>query len=161
MSGHCVQDHFAPNGICFGCGTANLEGLLLKSYEDTNEDTASPDGLVAEWQPSPHHQAFPGVLAGGIIGTLLDCHSNWTASIHLMHKREVKRPPVCVTADYAVSLKRPAPIDAPVKLRSYVVESTRSKVIVEATLEAGGEICASCRGTFIAVKEGHPAFEQW
>jgi hypothetical protein len=31
---------------------------------------------------------------------------------------------------------------------------------VEAELEAGGKVTARCTGTFVAVKEGHPAFHQ-
>ena len=33
--------------------------------------------------------------------------------------------------------------------------------VVEATLEAGGRICDTCRGTFVAVKPGHPAYHRW
>ena len=55
----------------------------------------------ADWQPLPHHPAFDGVLNGGIIGSLLDCHSNWTAAIHLMRDRGLDGPPGCVTAEYA------------------------------------------------------------
>ena len=66
-----------------------------------------------------------------------------------------------MTADFHVTLKRPTPIDAPVHLRARVVESTDDRAIVEATLEAGGKVTATCRGTFVAVKEGHPAFHRW
>ncbi len=43
--------------------------------------------MVCDFTPEPHHQAFPGMLNGGIIGALLDCHSNWTAAYHLMKAR--------------------------------------------------------------------------
>ena len=33
--------------------------------------------------------------------------------------------------------------------------------VVEATLEAGNKVTATCRGTFVAVKEGHPAYHRW
>jgi hypothetical protein len=32
---------------------------------------------------------------------------------------------------------------------------------VEGTLSANEKVCARCRGTFVAVKEGHPAFHRW
>ncbi|HIC74712.1 MAG TPA: PaaI family thioesterase, partial [Candidatus Marinimicrobia bacterium] len=41
------------------------------------------------------------------------------------------------------------------------VESTEERVTVEAVLEAGGKICATCIGTFVAVKPGHPAYYRW
>src|SRR5688572_27719003 len=68
----CLQEKYAPQNACFGCGPANAKGLHVRSF---------PKGeiVVAEWKAEPHHEAFPGVLNGGIIGALLDCHSNWTA----------------------------------------------------------------------------------
>jgi hypothetical protein len=41
------------------------------------------------------------------------------------------------------------------------VEVRDDHAVVEATLEAGGKLCATCRGTFVAVREGHPAFHRW
>ena len=46
-------------------------------------------------------------------------------------------------------------------LRARVVESREDRATVEATLEAGGRITATCRATFVAVPEGHPAFHRW
>jgi acyl-coenzyme A thioesterase PaaI-like protein len=117
--------------------------------------------VVAEWRPEAHHEAFQGVLNGGIIGALLDCHSNWAAVWHFMRTRGVDEPPACVTADFHVKLLRPTPTAGPVHLEAGVVEATDDRAIVEATLSAGGKPTATCRGTFVAVKEGHPAFGRW
>ena len=46
-------------------------------------------------------------------------------------------------------------------LEARVAEATADRAVVEATLEAGGKVTATCRGTFVAVKEGHPAFGRW
>lgn len=115
----------------------------------------------AIWSPAPHHEAFPGMLNGGIIGALLDCHSNWTAAYHLMRAAGLESPPCTVTADFHVTLKRPTPTAGPVYLRAKVVESKEDRAVIEATLEAGGKVCATCRGTFVAVKPGHPAYHRW
>jgi acyl-coenzyme A thioesterase PaaI-like protein len=149
-----LQDTYGPNVICFGCGPANPEGLQIKSFPEGDE-------CVAEFRPKQHHQAFPGVLNGGIIGALLDCHSNWTATWALMRKKGAKTPPCTVTADFHVVLKRPTPIDAVVKLRARAVEIGEDRAVIEATLEANGKVCATCTGTFVAVQEGHPAFHRW
>ena len=53
-------------------------------------------GLKMEYMPEPHHQAFPGMVNGGIIGTLLDCHGNWTAAIALMDEQGLAEPPCTV-----------------------------------------------------------------
>ncbi len=95
-----LQEQYAPDMICFGCGPANPKGLHVRSFVDGEE-------LVAEWTPEPHHEAFPGVLNGGIIGTLLDCHCNWTAAYHLMAGAGADHPPCTVTADYAITMRRP------------------------------------------------------
>jgi acyl-coenzyme A thioesterase PaaI-like protein len=153
-SGPSLQERYAPTSRCFGCGPANPAGLHIRSR-------LADDGLVATWQPSPEHEAFEGVLNGGIIGTLLDCHSNWTAAMHMMAARGADRPPACVTADYSIHLLRPTPTDGPVTLRPHVVESGEDRATVEATLEARGQVAATCRGTFVAVGPGHPAYGRW
>jgi acyl-coenzyme A thioesterase PaaI-like protein len=71
------------------------------------------------------------------------------------------RVPCTVTADYAIKLLRPTPTDGPVRLSARVVESTADRATVEGTLSGGGKVCATCRGTFVAVKEGHPAYHRW
>ncbi len=154
MSDKSLQETYAPKMACFGCGPANEKGLHIRSFVSGNE-------VVCEWTPEPHHEAFPGVLNGGIIGTLLDCHSNWAAAWHLMQKAGIDYPPCTVTADYAIKLLRPTPTNGPVRLVATIADSTEDRAIVDATLIANGKICATCRGTFVAVKPGHPAYHRW
>jgi acyl-coenzyme A thioesterase PaaI-like protein len=149
-----LQDTYAPHNRCFGCGPSNEKGLRLKSVVEGEE-------VVSDWTPERHHEAFDGMLCGGICGTLLDCHSNWTAAWHLMNRRAASGPPCTVTAEFHVKLKRPTPTGGPVRLRARVVESTDDRAVVEATLEARGVVTATCRGTFVAVREGHPAYHRW
>lgn len=150
-----LQERYAPNNACFGCGPANDQGLRIRSMPQG-------DVVVAEWTAQPHHQAFPGVLNGGIIGSLLDCHSNWTAAYVLMKQAGADSPPCTVTADYAIKLLRPTPMDGPVKLEARAVEVKDDRAVIEATLTgSNGKLCATCRGTFVAVKEGHPAYHRW
>jgi acyl-coenzyme A thioesterase PaaI-like protein len=101
------------------------------------------------------------MLNGGICGALLDCHSNWTAAHHLMGAQGLDAPPCTVTAEFHVKLRRPTPMDGPLELRARVVESAGDRAVVEATLEAGGHVTATCRGTFVAVRPGHPAYHRW
>ena len=42
-----------------------------------------------------------------------------------------------------------------------VVDATGSRATIEATLAAGGRVTATCRGVFVAVEEGHPAYHRW
>jgi uncharacterized protein (TIGR00369 family) len=155
-SGASLQERYAPNNACFGCGPANRNGLRIRSMAREGDEE-----VVATWTPQPHHEAFPGMLNGGIIGALLDCHSNWTAAWHLMCKAKADSPPCTVTAEYSIKLLRPTPTSGSVQLRAHVVESTDDRAVVEATLETNGKVCAKCRGTFVAVKPGHPAYHRW
>ena len=154
MKDQSLQEKYAPNNSCWGCGPANAEGLRVRSFPKEDE-------LVAEWKPARKYEAFPGVLNGGIIGTLLDCHCNWTAAWHLMNQAGAEHPPCTVTADYAIKLLRPTPTTGSVFLAAKVVKSTDDRATIDGTLSADGKVCATCRGTFVAVKEGHPAFHRW
>ena len=149
-----LQETYAPNGVCFGCGVANEKGLRIRSFEENGE-------YVAEWKAATHHEAFPGMLNGGIVGALLDCHSNWTAAHYLMKQNEKSEPDCTVTANYSIKLLRPTPSDALIKLRAKVVESSEDRATVEAELVANDKVCATCTGLFVAVKEGHPAYHRW
>jgi len=149
-----LQELYAPASACFGCGPANQQGLHIRSFPEGEE-------IFCEWRPETQYEAFPGMLSGGIIGTLLDCHSNWTAAYHLMRRARAERPPCTVTADYSIKLLRPTPTDDVVLLTARVVESTDERAVVEAELFAKGKICANCRGTFVAVRPGHPAYHRW
>lgn len=149
-----LQETYAPQNACFGCGPANEKGLRIRSIVQGEE-------VLATWTPQKMHEAFPGVLCGGIIGSLLDCHCNWTAAWHLMKKAGAASPPCTVTAEYTIKLMRPTPTDGPLNLKARVVESSADRAVVEGTLEAKGKICATCRGVFVAVKEGHPAYHRW
>ncbi|HUF03250.1 MAG TPA: PaaI family thioesterase [Aridibacter sp.] len=149
-----IQETYAPESICFGCGPVNEKGLKIRSFEVGGE-------YVAEWKAEKHHEAFPGMLNGGIIGSLLDCHSNWAAA-HYMMKRDGKDMPDCtVTASYSIKLLKPTPSDAVIHLHANVIESEGKKATVEAELIANDEICATCKGVFVAVGEGHPAYHRW
>jgi hypothetical protein len=66
-----------------------------------------------------------------------------------------------VTAEYAVKLLRPTPTDGEIVLTAQIVDSTNDRATVEATLEAGGKVCDTCKGLFVAVKPGHPAYHRW
>lgn len=149
-----LQERFAPTSRCFGCGPANEKGLRIRSLPEGDE-------VLCTWTAEEHHQAFHNMLNGGICGALLDCHSNWTAAWHLMNQGGLDAPPCTVTAEFTVKLRRPTPTDGPITLRARVVESSAKKAVVEATLEAGGRVTATCRGVFVAVDEEHPAYHRW
>jgi acyl-coenzyme A thioesterase PaaI-like protein len=154
-----VQERYAPENRCFGCGVANEKGLRIRSFPAADGEEGE---LFCDWMPEAHHEAFGNVLNGGIIGTLLDCHSNWTAACYLMRRDGLEGPPCTVTLDFHVKLKRPTPTDRPVRLRAVPAPGEKpDRVVVEASLSSGDVVTATCTGTFVAVKPGHPAYHRW
>ena len=149
-----VQKQFAAKSICFGCGPANEKGLQIDSYRIEN-------GLELRYTPEQEHQAFPGMVNGGIIGTLLDCHGNWTAAVALMDKDKALEPPCTVTASYEIKLRRPTPHGCELHITSQVESLGDDRAEISMLLMAEGKVCASGKGLFVAVKEGHPAYHRW
>jgi acyl-coenzyme A thioesterase PaaI-like protein len=153
-----LQERFAPDNRCFGCGPSNEQGLRIRSFP---VDSGPDCQVVAEWSPEPRYEAFEDILNGGIIGTLLDCHSNWTAVWHLICRDSLQSAPPTVTADFHVRLKRPTPTGRPIRLIARAVSSDGPRVTVEAEILADDTVTAVCRGHFVAVEPGHPAYRRW
>src|SRR5256714_13557822 len=97
-----LQEKYAPNNACWGCGPANAEGLHIRSFPKNGE-------VVAEWKPEKKYEAFNGVLNGGIIGTLLDFHCKLTGAYHLMKRGGGGRAPRTGTGEEAIKKLRPTP----------------------------------------------------
>jgi acyl-coenzyme A thioesterase PaaI-like protein len=126
---------------CYGCGADNRKGLQIKSYWDGDE-------AVASWQPEPHHcGGSPEILNGGIIASLIDCHS---LNLAIAHAYRTENRPIgsaprigYVTASLNVSYLKPTPIDATVELRARIARLEGRKAWVRCTLSSAGEIRAS------------------
>lgn len=157
MSDRSLQETYAPQGRCFGCGPTNDRGLRIRSFALAD---AADAHVICDFMPERHHEAFENVLNGGIIGTLLDCHMNWTAIHQWIKARNLDHAPPSVTAEFKVVLKRPTPIGL-VHLDAHVVSVTGDRAQLEATMTAGGKVTALGYGTFVAVKPDHPAYHRW
>jgi len=150
MQARAFQDQISGNQ-CFGCGADNKKGLQIKSY--WSEST--PGDTVCTFQGLPHHNAGNAhVLNGGIIATVMDCHSVITAlaQAYQDESREIGTAPRLwyVTGSFDLSYKAPAPLNDPVSLRARVTESSGRKSRVECELMAGDTLCT--RSTMVAVR---------
>ncbi len=148
MSEKAFQD-FYPKDVacCFGCGYLNEHGHQVKSYWDGDES-------VCHFDPEPYHTAMAGYVYGGLIASLIDCHSTGTAAAAAYRDggRAMDTEPILryVTGSLHVDYRRPTPIDTTLELRGRVEEIKGRKVVVTSTLSANGEICA--RGRVVAVQ---------
>ena len=150
-----VQELYAPKSICYGCGRSNQNGLQIKSIQTEN-------GLELWYKPNKEHQAFPGIINGGIIGTLFDCHGNWCAALTLFDSlSNSSKFPTTVTSFFSVKLLKPTPFDVTLHITAKTISVDRNKVKVEMKLFAKGELCSTGKGLFVSVKENHPGFHRW
>jgi acyl-coenzyme A thioesterase PaaI-like protein len=130
-----IQERLYPALLCFGCGNANQAGLRLRSYPG--------DGLVtATFTPWPEHDNGLGYLNGGIISTVLDCHS--AAAVMLEAERR-GWPPLpgaalpYVTAGLDVRYLRPSPLHEAVELRAMVSSASEAEMFADVELVWDGK----------------------
>lgn len=143
------QDLIGPDNHCHGCGNANPRGLHLKSYWDGDEATAV-------WKPEIHHTAgSPKNVNGGILASLIDCHSNNLAMASSYHRsgRPVGSDPKvwCVTAQLNIDFKYPVPINREIQLRSRILKIEDRKTWVECQLSVQGVLCVEGKVLLIEI----------
>lgn len=148
MEKKAFQDYY-PDDLshCYGCGRLNEKGLQIKSYWDGEES-------VCIHEPKPYYKAVPGYAYGGLIASLIDCHSTGTAAAakYRSENREMDTlPPLrFLTASLHVDYLLPTPLNGPIEIRGKVKEVKGRKVVVESRLIAGGNVCA--KGEVVAVQ---------
>lgn len=147
MSEKAFQDYWEKNK-CWGCGGENEHGLHLKSHW-------AGDEAVSEFIPSPHHKAGPdNYLNGGIICTIVDCHSICTAiaDAYRQEGRALDTEPFIwyVTGSLKVDYYKPTPIVTPVSLRASVEKREGRKSVVACSVYSGDVLCA--KGEVLAVR---------
>jgi hypothetical protein len=146
-----IEDACLPDGTCFGCGPVNLVGVRLKCHW-------SDDGqhVVARVEPDARFTSgFEGVMYGGAVASLIDCHSNWTA-LAFRYRAEGREPgtePLIVSATGTLWVRylRPTPLDRPVDLRAWVEGEPGGKTRVLCEVSADSAVTAHGDSVFIDV----------
>jgi acyl-coenzyme A thioesterase PaaI-like protein len=148
MSEKFFQDYY-PDEVahCYGCGRLNEHGLHIHSYWDGDE-------AVCLFEPKPYHIGFPGFVYGGLIASLIDCHSMGAAAAAKQRADGIELGdellPRFVTASLKVEYLRPTPIGSVLEVRARVQEIKGRKVLLAVTLSTQDEVRA--RGEVIAVE---------
>jgi acyl-coenzyme A thioesterase PaaI-like protein len=131
-----IQDQWEDMGThCWGCGKNNELGLQIKSCWIGDE-------AICVWQPKQYHAAMLGILNGGIIATVMDCHCLNTASAWALKHREFSKP--YLTGLFEIKYLRPASTEKPILLRARIKEMKGRKITVTCSLFSEGieEECA-------------------
>lgn len=136
MSEEIFQDHM-PGNVCFGCGKDNHQGLQIKSYWDGEE-------AICIWESEEKYQGWKGLLNGGIIATLIDCHSMCTsmAATYRAENRTLDSLPEYRYATGTMTIKylKPTSNTLPVELRATVREIKGRKVTVDCKVFSEGQL---------------------
>jgi acyl-coenzyme A thioesterase PaaI-like protein len=147
VEGRALQDVLKVH--CFGCGALNEQGLQIKSHWDGDE-------LVCRWSPQPHHIGHPGIVCGGVIAAVIDCHAIWTAMATACRDaglplNDANAPAfACVTGTLNVSYSKPARIDRALELHAKVSDSGGRRLQVGCRVMQDGVECA--RADVVAVR---------
>ena len=134
-----LQDTAAPEGVCYGCGSSNAQGLHIKSF--WHEDGVH---VMAEHLPDPRYCGWPELVYGGLIAMLVDCHSNWTAMAY--HYRAEQRDLASLPRINCVT-----PMGVPLTLRAYVEGEVGRKSRVICEVYAGDILTAVGDSVFVRV----------
>src|SRR5580693_5633359 len=127
-----------PENICFGCGAANLRGMLL-----TFEQDDAAQRIRGNFRLGAEYQGGPGFIHGGIIATVLD---------EVMGKVCRFRGVRAVTAELAVEYLKPVPVDVDLLIESYELEiNGRNLKIVGEIRDGTGQLLARGRGRFVII----------
>ena len=155
MTDKAIQDFYADEvAVCYGCGHNNPKGLHVKTYWDGTEG-------LCRFKPQPYHTAFPGYVYGGLIASLIDCHSTGTATA-AAYEAEGREPdtdpPVrFVTGTLTVRYLRPTPVDKELVLRARIKELREKKVVVTCSLYADNKECA--QGEVVVIRAPKTMFQ--
>lgn len=148
MADQPIQQFYNPEAaVCYGCGFNNPYGLHIQTYWDGRIGRCTFD-------PLPEHTAFPGFVYGGLLASLIDCHSIGTA-VAALYDLEGRAPGsdpeiTCVTGSLFVSYKLPTPIGTTLHLESQIKEIKPRKAVVTTELFAHGKLCVI--GEVVAVR---------
>ncbi|TAG02268.1 MAG: PaaI family thioesterase [Cytophagia bacterium] len=142
-----IQAYMDEN-ICFGCGQNHPEGLNIHSIWQG-------DTMICEWNPTEKYQGWKGLMNGGILATLMDCHTMATATAHaykIENNRTWDSLPTYRYATGTLNIKylKPTPIDKKIILKAFVKEVKGKKTIIFCEIWAGEEKTAE--GEVIAIR---------
>ena len=145
-----LQEIINPDGVCFGCGMGNSHGLHLKSYPDD-------DGVhvTATMRPEQWHCGWPGLVYGGYIAMLVDCHSNWTA-MHALYRAEGRAldslPRIhCATGQLTLRYRKPTPMGVPLYLKAKVDGKIGRTMRIVCDVMADGTMTVTAESLFFRV----------
>ncbi len=144
------QDLAAEHSHCFGCGPHHPTGLNIKSHWDETGQFA-----IAKHQPREEFLGWPGMVYGGLLAMLIDCHSNWTVMAHQYRaeNRDIGTLPSidCVTGNLNIQYLAPTPMEQELTLKAYIEGEVGKKTRVICEVWCNGHMTAKADSVFVRV----------
>ena len=151
MNDRAFQDYYPDElSYCYGCGRLNELGYQIKTRPEDG-------GTVTEFTPEAFHMAIPGYTYGGLVASIIDCHSTGSAAIFAMQRDGIavgsQPSPPFLPARLDVDYLLPTPLAAMV-LHGRLVEIKGRKVMVETDLSVDGTVTAKGLAVLVEIPEG-------
>ena len=143
-----VQDTY-PDGFshCYGCGRNNESGHKIKTYETQH-------GTFTAFEPKSVYTGAGNFAYGGILASVVDCHSAGSAAIFWMQaeNRHVgdAYAPRFVTGRLELDFVAPTPLEN-LLLTGRLDELGERKAVVSTELTCGGKVTVRARAVLVRV----------
>lgn len=143
-----IQDTYPEEfAHCFGCGRLNRHGHRFRTL-------LAGTGTVTEHDPTPSATGAADFAYGGLIASLIDCHSAGSAAIFWMQRNGLvvgeDPTPRFVTARLEVDYAAPTPMTT-MRVSGSAEEIGDRKVVVTSELTAGDRITARGRAVLVRI----------
>jgi hypothetical protein len=146
------QDYYPEHlAHCYGCGRLNTHGYRLETRWDGEES-------VTFFTPAPYLTAVPGVVYGGLLASIVDCHSTGTAAAALYRAqgRPMDSEPAhrFVTGTLSVRYLHPTPLGPAIEVRGRVKAVHGRKVTVVSRVLVGEVVTIEAEVVAIEMPDG-------
>ncbi|MDH2902346.1 MAG: PaaI family thioesterase [Actinomycetota bacterium] len=142
------QDYYPEHlSHCYGCGRLNDHGYRISTRWDGDES-------LTRFTPLEYHTAVPGFVYGGLLASLIDCHSTGTAAAAMYRSQsramDTLPPFRFVTGSLRVKFLRATPLGPELTIHGRVLEIKGRKVTIESTVSVEGAV--TVQGEVIAIQ---------
>ena len=137
-----MQERLYPTMNCFGCGQASIGGLHLKSY-------VTPGGVIATFTPLPVHNNGTDFVNGGILATILDCHTGAVIFANAYERGVIDAAGAAsfsfLTSGIDVRFLRPTPLGPPLEVWGEMDSISDTEMIARAEVRYEGKVRVTAR----------------
>lgn len=127
-----IQEYYEDEfSVCYGCGRLNKDGHQLKTF-------LKGEQTISTYTPKENKTAIKGVVYGGLLASLIDCHGTGSAAVFYAKENNISlkkyNAPRFVTGNLNVSYLKPTSLNEELVIKGTLKEIKGRKVIVSIEL---------------------------